>query len=72
MMHPRLQQYVDYINNTDQVPLSEVAFDDDWAPIGPMVRKEMIDLGLIYMSGGERQFSCEPGIYLRPDLSTRI
>lgn len=67
---PHLQRYVDYINNTGQVPLAESAFDEDWEPIGPMVREEMRGLGLIVMGGGERQFASKPGIYLRPDLST--
>lgn len=47
-----LQQYVDYIRNTGQVPLDEIVFDEDWEPIGPAVRKEMHKLGLIEQYGG--------------------
>lgn len=53
----RLKQYVQYIRNTAQVPLRKDWFDDDWEPIGPMVRRDMMDAGLI--------FEYQDGILLR-------
>lgn len=58
---PRLQQYVDYINNTGMVPLRIDLFDDDQEPIGPMVRAELQKGGFIY-------YDPSGGILLRPDL----
>lgn len=63
----RLQMYVDYINNTGQVPLSVDDFDEDHEPIGLMVRNDLLAGGFIYM-GGNTTFETEEGIYLRPDL----
>jgi hypothetical protein len=41
------QKYLDYIRNTGGNP--KIAwFDADWEPIGPQVRKQMKDAGLIY------------------------
>lgn len=57
----RLQQYVDYINNTGRVPLPVAAFDDDHDPIGPMVRSDLQKGGFIY-------YDPSGGILLRPDL----
>lgn len=45
-----LDQYVAYIRNTARVPLPVSMFDEDWEPIGPMVRKSMVDAGLITIS----------------------
>ena len=42
-----LRKYVEYIHNTGQRPLACAAFDDDWEPIGPMVRKDLVKAGLI-------------------------
>lgn len=42
-----LQQYVQYIRNTGQVPLKTADFDEDWDPIGPTLRAEMVTKGLI-------------------------
>ena len=39
-MKEHLQKYVDYIKNTGGSPLI-VWFDEDWEPIGPVIRKEM-------------------------------
>ena len=64
----RLQRYVDYIRNTGQKPLPTAAFDDDWEPIGPMIRKEMTALGLIYETGAHSALPQPEGIRLRPDL----
>jgi hypothetical protein len=49
-LNPRLAKYVDYINNTGQQPLSIEAFDEDWEPIGPMVRSELEREGYIYIN----------------------
>ena len=57
----RLQQYVDYIKNTKRVPLPVAFFDDDWEPIGPKVREELMNRGFIY-------YHKNGGILLRPDL----
>lgn len=56
----RFQKFIDYINNTGQVPLSVAAFDDDWEPIGPMIRRDMVAADLIQIR--------DDVIYLRPDL----
>lgn len=45
-----LQQYVQYIKNTAQVPLKVEHFDDDWDPIGPKLRADMIGANLIIIS----------------------
>ncbi len=42
-----LQKYVDYIKNTGQVPLKVAHFDDDWEPIGPTVRRDLLGANLI-------------------------
>ncbi len=54
------KQYVDYINNTGQVPLPVHMFDEDWEPIGPMLRRDMAAEGLIADDG--------ENIILRADL----
>ena len=42
-----LQQYVQYIYNTKQCPLAVSAFDNDWEPIGPIVRRDLVASGLV-------------------------
>ena len=42
-----LSKYVQYIRNTNRVPLAIAQFDDDWEPIGPMVRRDLVAEGLI-------------------------
>lgn len=42
-----LAKYVDYINNTGQVPLPTLAFRDDWEPIGDNILVEMVRDGLV-------------------------
>lgn len=54
------QKYIDYINNTGLEPLPVAAFDDDHEPIGPMVRRALVELEIIQVNSN--------GIYLRPDL----
>jgi hypothetical protein len=56
----QFRQYIDYITNTGQEPLSVAAFDEDWEPIGPMARRDMVAADLIQVR--------KDGIHLRPDL----
>ena len=60
----RLQMYVDYINNTGQVPLKVEWFDDDHDTVGPMVRADLQNGGFIYSAK-------DGGILLRPDLASQ-
>lgn len=41
-----LRQYCQYIENSQNPYCSTRDFDDDWAPIGCTVRKELVDKGL--------------------------
>jgi hypothetical protein len=59
-MNNHLMKYVDYINNTGLTPLPVAAFDEDWEPVGQMVREQMVEADLIQCRAD--------GIYLRPDL----
>lgn len=44
-------EYLQYIRNTGLVPLLPMKmFDEDWEPIGPMVRSDMVKAGLIIES----------------------
>jgi hypothetical protein len=52
MMGEHFKRYAEYIQNTAQRPLAASAFDDDWEPIGPKVRREMGASGLIEEWGG--------------------
>ena len=47
-----LQKYLDYIKNTGGSPKIE-HFDEDWEPIGPMVRLELLDAGMTYEEDGK-------------------
>jgi hypothetical protein len=60
MTPKHLQKYVDYINNTSLEPLPVEAFDEDWDPVGSMVRAQLVNADLIQVR--------KDGIYLRPDL----
>lgn len=46
-MSEHLKQYVQYIRNTAQVPLKCEHFDEDWEPVGPMVRRDLVAAGWI-------------------------
>lgn len=46
-MSEHLNQYVQYIKNTAAVPLQTAWFDEDWEPVGPMVREQMVKANLI-------------------------
>ncbi len=47
-----LAKYCQYIRNTAQVPLLTDHFDDDWDPIGKMVRRQLVEHGLITETDG--------------------
>lgn len=47
-----LDRYVQYIKNTAQVPLKTAHFDEDWEPVGPMVREKLVAAGFITESDG--------------------
>jgi predicted ThiF/HesA family dinucleotide-utilizing enzyme len=49
-MSEHLQKYVQYIKNTAHVPLRTDWFDDDWEPVGPMVREQLVKANLITVS----------------------
>ena len=40
-----LDKYISYLRNAGR-PLLTTEFDDDWAPIGPTVRKQLKESGL--------------------------
>lgn len=48
-----LTRYVQYIRNTGQVPLLSDQFDDDWEPIGPQVRGDLVSAGLVREVDGQ-------------------
>lgn len=45
------QKYLNYIKNTGGKP-KITHFDEDWEPIGPQVRKAMVEAKLIYEQDG--------------------
>ncbi len=51
-MTNKLLEYVDYIRNTGRVPLPIVMFDEDWEPIGPRVRADLVAAGLVAETEG--------------------
>lgn len=42
-----LVQYCQYVRNTGMDPLPTAFFDDDWEPVGPLVRPRLVNAGLI-------------------------
>ena len=42
-------KYLEYIDNTGGEPTIE-QFDEDWEPIGPIVRMDMIEAGVATMT----------------------
>lgn len=56
-----LQRYVEYIGNTGRVPLPTAMFDEDWEPIGPMVRARLKAAGLIEETEGGITLAAPPG-----------
>jgi len=65
----RYIEYINYINNTGMKPISPEIFDEDWEPAGPMIRRDMMEAGLIHEVHKSDQASRPVGIYLRPDLA---
>ena len=51
-IRPDLKQYLDYVVNTGG-NASVAAFDDDWEPIGPMVRKELMPRYMVVGPNGK-------------------
>jgi len=51
-MNPYYQKFIDYIKNTGGSPLIEW-FDNDWEPIGPRVRKDLVKMDIIYEQEGK-------------------
>lgn len=51
-MSQHLQEYLEYIRNAGGSPTIE-QFDDDWDPIGLMVRRKMKDLNMIIEKDGK-------------------
>jgi hypothetical protein len=49
-MSDYLQKYLDYIDNTGGVTVEQ--FDEDWEPIGPMVRHDLFAAGLAQVDCG--------------------
>lgn len=47
-----LKQYIDYINNTGGSP-TIAQFDEDWEPIGPTLRADMIKYKMITERDGK-------------------
>jgi len=48
-LRPHLKKYLQYVVNTDG-NASIDDFDDDWEPIGPLLRSELVP---VYMVAGE-------------------
>ena len=49
-MSEYLKRYAQYIVNTAHDPLSNEMFDDDWEPIGPALRSDLVKAGWITQS----------------------
>lgn len=52
-MPSHLDKYVQYIRNTGRIGLRVSMFDDDWEPIGPQVRRDLVEAKMITQSGGK-------------------
>lgn len=46
-----LSKYVQYIRNVGR-PVKFEEFDDDWEPIGPMIRKDLVAAGFCVEEDG--------------------
>jgi hypothetical protein len=51
-MNDYLMQYVRYIQNTGMARLPIQHFDDDWEPIGPSVRAQLLQAGITMEESG--------------------
>jgi hypothetical protein len=47
-----LEKYVEYIRNTGRTPLPVEMFDEDWEPIGPALRRQLVAAQLVDESDG--------------------
>jgi len=47
-----LEKYVSYIKSTGRSPLPVEMFDEDWEPIGPQVRRQLLTAGLVAQCAG--------------------
>lgn len=47
-----LTKYLEYIDNTGGSPTTQ-QFDQDWEPIGPLVRRDLTGAGLIEQRDGK-------------------
>ena len=56
-MRSDLLMYLQYVHNTGGVNV--VQFDDDWDPIGPMVRRELVPTYLTEGSDGSLTLTAE-------------
>ena len=45
-MHPDIEKAIEYIKNTGNDFIDVRIFDDDWEPIGPLLRYHLCDLKL--------------------------
>jgi hypothetical protein len=76
MSDEHLVKYVRYIRNTSLVPLPVEVFDEDWEPIGPHVRADLVRAGLVTeVAGGLRLASSQEatrptGLHFFPDSHT--
>jgi hypothetical protein len=55
-----LQKYVDYIKATGQPYLPIKTFDDDWDPIGHLIRQELVAAGYAREMAGIIRIIQEP------------
>jgi hypothetical protein len=49
---PHEMKYLRYIRNTGRAPLPVATFDEDWEPVGPKVRRHLVELGAITEAAG--------------------
>lgn len=54
-----LKKYLQYVRNTGNRPLAIIHFDDDWEPIGPTVRSDLMRYGLIEQHAGGLMLTVE-------------
>lgn len=55
-----LSKYITYIENTNRAPLPIEMFDEDWEPIGPMVRNRLVASGLVTETDGGLRLVAKP------------
>lgn len=61
-MTDHLQQYVQYVRNAGgDAGLRTAAFDQDWEPAGPLIRKQLLAAGLTDEDRGWMIVLTQPG-----------